>query len=142
MKQFVKEDVIFKINDINYDLYCFWNSARDNLNLMVKTIKEIKKRYQKNGRDLFEKFKDNNCTTEFERGVRFFILNRITFSGTVDSGGYSQESFDKRFTQSSINRLALLSPILKNVQMTCEDYENLLFEEGEDVFIFFRSPIF
>ena len=45
---------------------------------------------------------------DFERAVRFFILNRITFSGTVDSGGYSKQAFEHMFTFSSIERVMQL----------------------------------
>lgn len=37
--------------------------------------------------------------------VLFFIVNRCSFSGTTLSGGFSQESSIKRFTQSSISRI-------------------------------------
>lgn len=36
----------------------------------------------------------------------FFVVNRCSFSGTTLSGGFSQESSIKRFTKSSIDRIA------------------------------------
>lgn len=141
LKQRLDKDVIFKINDINYDLFCFWKSARDTLNQMVDEIIKIKNEYRV-GRALFDEFKKKMCVNELEHGVRFFVLNRITFSGTVDSGGYSQQSFEKRFTKSSIERLKALAPIMKDVQITYEDYKNLLFKDGKDVFIFLDPPYF
>ena len=78
--------------------------------------------------------------SDFERAVRFFILNRITFSGVVDSGGYSQSAFERRFTQSSIDRLAQLGPMLQRVKICWGDYESSLYAEGKDVFIFLDPP--
>jgi len=43
------------------------------------------------GRALFEELAaaDTSHWSTLERAVRFFVLNRITFSGTIESGGYS-----------------------------------------------------
>jgi len=131
------------INDLNYDLYCFWYYAQKDIEILVQEVEIIKQQY-KNGKELFNYFKNEDIKlSEFDRAVRFFILNRITFSGTVDSGGYSQQAFEKRFTDSSISRLCELSPILQNtssVYITHGDYEKLLFKEGGNVFIFLDPP--
>jgi DNA adenine methylase len=39
-------------------------------------------------RELFYELLDMNTSTmgDFERAVRFFVLNRITFSGVVEAG--------------------------------------------------------
>ena len=51
-----------------------------------------------------------------EQATFFFILNRTSFSGSTLSGGFSQESAIKRFTQSSIQRIKDLS--LEKVQFS------------------------
>jgi DNA adenine methylase len=140
VKQRIKSNAKFMINDLNYDLYCFWKYAQNAVLNLIEEINQIKKNYQ-DGRNLFEFYTKNNREwNDFERAVRFFILNRITFSGTVDSGGYSQQAFERRFTQSSIDRIRLLSTVLKDVYITHGDYENQLFQEGENVFIFLDPP--
>ncbi len=128
------------INDLNFDLYCFWLYAKTEIESLVKEVVKIKQKYR-DGRELFNYFKrDDLKLSDFDRAVRFFILNRITFSGTVDSGGYSQQAFEKRFTASSIDRLEKLSVHLSGVFITNEDYEDLLFPEGDNVFIFLDPP--
>lgn len=128
------------INDLNFDLYCFWIHARDNIDLLVNEVYNFKNSYS-NGKDLFKYLTHPDQTFDgFERAVRFFVLNRITFSGTVDAGGYSQQAFERRFTESSISRLSGLSTYLSSVQITNEDYEKLLHEDGEDVFVFLDPP--
>ena len=140
VKQRIKHNAIFKINDLNYDLYCFWIYVKNNLFDLVEEISRIKKNTT-DGRELFKFYTENDRQwTDFDRAVRFFVLNRITFSGTVDSGGYSQQAFERRFTHSSIDRIKSLSPILKDVQIFHGDYEELLFQEGENVFIFLDPP--
>ncbi len=69
-------------------------------------------------------------------------MNRITFSGIMDSGGYSQQAFEKRFTTSSIERLKNLSPYLNKVLISCGDYQELLVKDGEKVFLFLDPPYY
>ena len=139
-KQVIKPDAKYVINDLNEDLACFWKIARDRNEELVNRVQEIRDKAI-DGRKLHKYFVDNHENlTDFERAVRFFVLNRITFSGTVDSGGYSKQAFEKRFTDSSIHRVSLLEEPLKNVEVLNVDYKELLSNEGEDVFIFLDPP--
>jgi DNA adenine methylase len=78
--------------------------------------------------------------SDFDRAVRFFIMNRITFSGVMDAGGYSQQAFETRFTRSSIERLLTAAPLLRDVEITCGDYEPWLTRAGDQVFLFLDPP--
>lgn len=140
MKQRLGPDVSFVINDLNYDLYCFWKYVKEDPERLVNAISDIKET-STCGRTLYNSLADNtDGLSDFERAVRFFVLNRITFSGTVDSGGYSEQAFRKRFTWSSIRRIRQLAPIVKDFKVTYGDYEELLLAPGEDVFVFLDPP--
>ena len=135
------------INDLNYDLYCFWKQIRDNVNELVGELRKIHTT-TRDGRALFERLTkdrdvlchDKSILTEFERAVRFFVLNRITFSGVVDSGGYSQAAYEKRFTLSSIERVEMISRSLSGVKITNEDYAASLSGNNDNTFIFLDPP--
>ena len=135
------------INDLNYDLYCFWKQVRDNGSNLVEVLTETYTTTT-DGRALFEELthgkdqlnQNRDLLCEFQRAVRFFVLNRITFSGVVDSGGYSQSAYEKRFTESSIERVKNISPHLSGVKITNADYTDALFQDGDDVFIFLDPP--
>lgn len=130
----------FWINDINKELYLFWKYTKENPKKLVNELKRIKKNFA-NGKKLYLKFNGEvKNLSEFKRAVRFFLLNRITFSGLAESGGYSKESFKKRFTKSSIERLKNSAPILNKVKITNLDYENVTRKKGKKVFIFLDPP--
>jgi DNA adenine methylase len=132
-------NALFRINDLNRDVYCFWSALRKNPNELIDAIVKIKK-VCKDGRNLYEKLSKSEASGIFGRALRYYVLNRITYSGIVDSGGYSSESFERRFTSSGIENLRLLAQLLKGVKITNASYECLLSEEGKDVFIFLDPP--
>jgi DNA adenine methylase len=132
------------INDLNPELYLFWHFAQSDLSKLVSEVRQIKENYQ-DGKLLFAKLArvDVNTLPDLERAVRFFVLNRITFSGTIESGGFSLEAFHKRFTNSSIDRLEKLASILTpDIKITNLDYSHLINQPGKDVFIFLDPPYF
>ncbi len=129
------------INDLNFDLFCFWKESQKDINQLVSEIKRIKET-EKDGHALFKRMVEagEKKLSDFERAARFFVLNRITFSGTVDAGGYSEGAFKGRFTDSSIERLCKMKEILDGVKITNHDYKDVLTAKGKDVFIFLDPP--
>ncbi len=140
-KLFGKRIRKYWINDLNADLAAFWRFLRDDPVLLTDQAWAFKENYG-DGRDLYQFLKDeDNMRSDFDRALRFFIMNRITFSGVVDLGGYSQQSFEKRFTPSSIGRLSRAAHYLDpHVEITNCDYESLLHSPGENVYIFLDPP--
>lgn len=130
----------YVINDLNDDLIHFWRAAQRTIDELAHGVQAFKDDYA-DGRELWRFLHtDGTMSSEMERAVRYFVLNRITFSGVVDSGGYSQYAYEQRFTQSSIGRLWRLESLLRDVEISCGDYESLLQEEGGNVFIFLDPP--
>jgi DNA adenine methylase len=138
-----RPDLKIWINDLNPELYCFWKYAQIDSEKLAGEVAKIKKR-RTNGQELFTELLniDIHSITEFERAVRFFILNRITFSGVVESGGYSQLAFETRFTASSIERLSKLGQVLEGIKITHQDYRKLLKDGDKSTFTFLDPPYF
>lgn len=137
------KQIKFFANDCNYDVYCFWHILKTQGNHLIAEIQKLKEAF-KNGRELYHFLlaRRNEHLSNIQRAVDFFILNRITFSGVVDCGGYSQKAFESRFTQSSIERLKPMQGILDNFHFYSNDYQELLHKNGEDVFIFLDPPYY
>lgn len=131
----------FWVNDLNKELYFFWFMLKENPEALISEIQNVKDS-KINGKELYTSLLAPADRNPLDRAVRFFLLNRMTFSGTIESGGYSQESYEKRFTQSSIERLKETSPLLKKTEITNSDFSEVLSREGDDVFIFLDPPYF
>jgi len=131
------------INDLNPELFCFWKYAQIDAQKLAREILSMKRQTQ-DGRQLFDELikLDVSLLNELERAVRFFVLNRMTFSGVVESGGYSQLSFETRFTDSSIDRVSKIGPLLQGIRITHLDYRELLQTSHHSVFTFLDPPYF
>lgn len=140
LKQSFRTISKFWINDINHDLALFWMCAQKDNAHLIQQIQTYLCMFA-TGKELFNYFR--NSATQFPelgRAARFFILNRITFSGTTEAGGYSEEAWKSRMTSSSIDRLKLLEGIMQDTQITCDDYKESLLYPGNDVFVFLDPP--
>ncbi|WP_120945974.1 DNA adenine methylase [Helicobacter labacensis] len=131
----------FYANDLNYDLYCFWQVLKTQGDRLIDAIQQIKEAHA-DGRALYHVLlgRRQQKLSDFQRAVDFFILNRICFSGVVDSGGYSQKAYESRFTQTSIERLRPIQNVVKKFSFTADHYAELLQKDGDGVFVFLDPP--
>jgi DNA adenine methylase len=130
------------VNDLYFELYTFWNQSKENVYKVVAQI-EIWRAEFPVGKDLHQFLMQNmQRFDDLERASAFFIFNRITFSGTTEAGGFSEQAFQGRFTDSSIQRLKNLENILGGVQITNFDYQEVIETAGKDVFLFLDPPYF
>lgn len=133
---------IFWGNDLYLELYKFWQIAQSSIDKLIDKIYEWREKY-KVGKELHRFLNDNIAMfDDLERATAFFIYNRITFSGTSLSGGYSESAFNARFTESSITRLVGFSKVIKDAIITNYDYSELVNKEGNNVFLFLDPPYY
>ena len=133
---------IYWINDIYRNLYLFWKVCENNPIKLIDKITQLRNQYS-DGKELHRYLLDNiDCFDDFNKAVAFFVFNRITFSGTTESGGFSNAAFQKRFTKSCIERVLSLSEILPQTKITNYDYEEVIKASGKDVFIFLDPPYY
>lgn len=135
-------DKKFWVNDLYLELFKFWEMTQKNVELLIEKIYEWRNLFPI-GKEL-HKFLNENIENfnDLERAAAFFIYNRITFSGTSLSGGFSEGAFSGRFTESSIQRLPPFAQVINGSKITNLDYEELLTQAGEKVFIFLDPPYY
>lgn len=130
------------INDLYFELYCFWNECQEHLPQVLSQVSHWKGEFP-DGKELHKFLIDNiSSFSSLQKASAFFILNRITFSGTAESGGFSKQAFENRFTPSSIFRLQNLQYVLNNTKVTNLDYKDVVTTKGENVFIFLDPPYY
>ncbi len=130
------------INDLYPELYACWLHVRDDIGGVVDLIRVWRDKFS-DGR-LLHTFLSENMPDfgGIEKAAAFFIFNRITFSGTTESGGYSEQAFRGRFTDSSIERLLAASVALRGTAITNLDYADVALAPGNDVAVFLDPPYY
>jgi DNA adenine methylase len=132
----------FWINDLYSELYKFWEMTQKDVDTLIAKVYEWKVKYTI-GKELYQFLNENlDSFNDLERASAFFIYNRITFSGTTLSGGYSEGAFTGRFTESSIKRLNDLRQVINGSLITNSDYEEVIKKEGKNVFVFLDPPYY
>jgi DNA adenine methylase len=135
-------DKSFWINDLYEPLYHFWNEAKNNMSVLIRCIDKLKDKFD-DGKKLHLYLQENmNEFNPIEKAAAFFVFNRITFSGTSESGGYSEASYKGRFTESSIDRVESLSKILNDTKITNFDYQDIIENPGKNVFLYLDPPYY
>lgn len=132
----------FWVNDLYSELYKFWKMTQKDVDALIDKVYEWRNRFPV-GKEL-HKFLNANIDSfnDLEKAAAFFIYNRITFSGTSLSGGFSQGAFTGRFTESSIQRLNEFASVINGTTITNFDYQELVIQDGENVFLFLDPPYY
>lgn len=132
----------FWVNDLYAELFYFWKMCQNDTPTLIAQVNEWKKKYD-DGKSLHRFLVENMPNfDEKQKASAFFVFNRITFSGTTEAGGFSQQAYNGRFTLSSVERLRPFAQLLAHTEITNLDYSALLEKEGKDVFIFLDPPYF
>jgi DNA adenine methylase len=142
LKQF-NNSAKYRINDKYYNLYCFWKTLRDRGDEMVKFLSDIREKYptEESCSEIFKTAKkDIASADDFTKGCYFFLLNKCSYSGLTETGTFSPQASVSNFSKSCINYLSEVSPMLKGVDITNEDYSSLLSNDGDNVYIFLDPP--
>lgn len=134
------------INDKFSELIAFWKTVQDPMlcQRLRRELEELRCGFL--SADEIKKYfltaRDEQPIDRYRQAFLFFFFNRVTFSGTTRAGGFSRAASLRRFTASSIERLARLPQALAGTQITNVDVEKVIRKAGKDVFIFLDPPYY
>ncbi len=133
-------DSIFWVNDLYPALHDFWVLCQQDVDTLIGQILTWRNQFPV-GKELHRFLSENLAEfSQPERAAAFFIFNRITFSGTTESGGYSEQAFKGRFTESSIARVRKFATLLAGVKISNEDYQSVIDAPGKNTWLFLDPP--
>jgi DNA adenine methylase len=135
---------LFWINDIDYYLYCFWVTLRDNPEELYEKVREYKDYYhdKDNKKEMFNKLKRDivQYDTTMDIAVAYYILNKTSFSGLTQQGNFTPLAWDSNFSYSNIEKLLQGGRLLKNLHITNQDYEEVFKKINDGDFLFLDPP--
>lgn len=131
------------LSDLNEELIITYNVIKNNIEELIKSLKKHK--YEK---EYFLKIraKDSKKLSDTEVASRFIYLNRTCFNGMyrVNSNGGFNVPFGK-YSNPLIcdeQNLRRVSKALKNVEIKCRDYKEVLKKAKKGDFVYFDPPYF
>jgi DNA adenine methylase len=134
------------INDQFEELIAFWQTVQntDDCRELSRQLEQLRTSFKSAAqiKKYFLQARLEHTEETFRQALLFFFFNRVTFSGTTRAGGFSSSAALRRFTESSIKRLAPLPAALDDVKISCVDFEEVVTAPGKDVFIFLDPPYF
>ena len=135
----------FHINDLNYNLYCFWKMLRDKPASIITAALTIRMANNPNniehGKRLLAKMQETiKENYEFSRAIAFYVLNKISFSGLTEHGSLSKEAYRKTFNPKNIEKLWIVSELIQDFEITNLDYVNVIKLAKPNDFVFLDPP--
>lgn len=129
------------VNDKFTPLYNFWLQVKTDkvaLCTELRKISRVSKEDFANYRATILELNDN----VLQQAIRYFIINRCSFSGATLSGGFSAEASGKRYTPSSIDRISALN--LQKVELYNLDFQLFINKRinKENTLLFLDPPYY
>lgn len=142
-------DIPVKVNDKYYNLYCFWKALQSRGQDLADKLHAVKEKLS-NAKDPLQAHLDyhpvmreelRTADDPFEIAWRFYIMNRCSFSGLGEStGSFSKDAVFDHFNHRMISKLPKFSALIRNWEITNEDYSHLLTGADKNTFIFADPP--
>ena len=132
------------VNDLYEPLYNFWRQIQNSGEEIKDKLIEYKSLYPNpdKARGLFVESKElvNDQTLDsLDRAVRFYIVNKCSFSGLTENSSFSQQASISNFSMNGIEKLTGYQEMITNWKFTNESYEQLLTDD-RSVFIYLDPP--
>ena len=135
------------VNDLFYELYCFWTQLQKDPTRLHAAAHEVKDNCGdslESHREEYNRIKAlfDNPGDDFDRALTFYCLNRMSFGGMIGSkSNFTGDSFrGKIFDRQKIENLLSVSKVIQNWKITNVDYRELMTTPGDDVFVFLDPP--
>jgi len=129
-------------NDINDEVINFFLVLRERTDEFIENVKLLPY-----SRKLYSLIKNNQYETDIQKAIKFFYVVKSSFSGKYGAGwSYSFICRKPIYYHSIIDLLSLIAERLKNVQLECRHYEDILKaipeKEAPNINIYADPPYF
>lgn len=125
-------------NDKFGPLYTFWHNAKHNNEMLCNAITALRPA----NKEQFIDYRNGIMSVDdsLTCAAWYFVINRCSFSGATLSGGFSKQAAEKRFTESSIDRIKDLN--LTRSEFHNEDFTTFLTKKYENSLLFLDPPYY
>jgi len=129
------------VNDLYEPLTNFWQTLQRQGDEVASRLKDIKTNTT-DCRVLFEDSKSvlhDRGSSDLERSIAFYIVNKCSFSGLTESSSFSQQASVQNFTVRGISKLPQYQKVIQKWTITNDDYKILL-TDLTNAFVYLDPP--
>lgn len=123
-------------NDGFKPLVSFWTTLQKTPIRLKQEVQNLKPLSKEEFQSLQSTIMEEKST--LKQAAQFYALNRSSFSGSILCGGFSRQAEEKRFTQSSIDRIAAFDSA--NITYSNLDFVDFINSVPEGEFMFLDPP--
>ena len=134
------------ISHLNSDLVLAYTTIRDKPQLLIDSLKDHSKNYQKDSKSYYYQVREENPKGAVEKTSRLIFLNRTCFNGLyrVNSKGKFNVPLG-RYTKPNIvneENIQSVSQVLQSqkIQINCRDFEAVLDDAKRNDLVYFDPP--
>lgn len=132
------------VNDLYEPLVNFWKHVQHSGQKLSDELLSLKAKYNDETKSSYLFADSKEClahqkSSDFDRAVAFYIVNKCSFSGLTESSSFSKQASVSNFSVKGIENLVGYSEIIRNWIITHGFYENLLTDES-NVFVYLDPP--
>jgi len=124
-----------------YDLFepivCFWKYILEDSVSLSEEISKVRNSFNKAQFNQFRKELKENFIISEKTAAKVYAINRSSFSGATFSGGFSKQSIEGRFTQSSVDRVKNFK--VPNLSVSVSDFKDTIKKHQEE-FLYLDPP--
>lgn len=130
------------LNDIDPGVTAFLTTLRDRPDELAETIMAVRDEFR-DEREADQWARGLLCgtTDPFWLAVAQYVVGRTSFSSQGRASSFSRTRVGERFSRSHVEKLPLFGELLRGVQITCGDYEDVVSAPGDDVTLFLDPRI-
>lgn len=138
-------DISIWVNDLYYPLVNFWQQ----LQMFGEELKEHLLHFKStcpdptSARALFNISKtilNDPNTGDFEKAVRFYIVNKCSFSGLTEISSFSEQASNSNFSIRGIEKLPEYSKLIEKWRITNYSYDYLMQDVDMNSFMYLDPP--
>ena len=122
-------DIPIWVNDMYEPLVNFWKVLQKNGEELTRDLVDLKKEYNtpEKAKEIFTSFRETlNEGDEIDRAVRFYTINKCSFSGLTESSSFSKQASDNNWTMRGIYKLPAYGEMIGGWRITNLDYADLV----------------
>lgn len=131
------------INDLDEDLIAFFRTVQKDAQRLYNDVTYLARTHRTDDaiRALFNHYASLTPKDEYEQGLRYYVLNRLSGVGSrfLRELGWGR-SVDEWRRGSIFERILTVQPLLEGARITRLDFSDVCLAEGDNVFVFLDPP--